>query len=194
MGPAAPRSRPWSLKIHGDIEGSVVFSRDEFLGYDTLWRPLASVLQSAMLTKHVLFVGYSLMDENFVRLGRDVSYMLKRLGVSRMAGTVLTSKQDRVLGELWKGDLEPVAISTAPDAQTLDAARDLDFLLDRVATTAAKNENSYVLDSRYRTIIDKPDAEIATQLCEVGTQLRKLKSPVWTRLIDVLTEYGLNDD
>ncbi len=71
--------QPWLLKMHGDIGSKgIVLSRDEFLGYDMLWRPLASVLQAALVTKHVLFVGYSLTDENFIRLGRDVSAMFEQ--------------------------------------------------------------------------------------------------------------------
>ena len=57
----AEPGRGWLLKMHGDVDhGQLVISRDEYLAYDALWRPLASMVQTAMLTRHILFAGYSL--------------------------------------------------------------------------------------------------------------------------------------
>jgi hypothetical protein len=77
-----------------------VLSRDAYLGYDAQWRPLASLVQAAMMTGHPLFVGYSLADENFVRLGRDVSRLLRDTAVKRDVGTVLSVDPLPMLDEL----------------------------------------------------------------------------------------------
>ncbi len=109
----AEPGRPWLLKMRGDVDSEyLVLSRDEFLDYDALWRPLASMVQTAMMTRHVLFVGFSLNDENSVRLGRDVSLLLGRMKLDRVVGTVLTLRQEPMLAALWGEDLRHVPMAT----------------------------------------------------------------------------------
>ena len=82
-----PRQRrsadePWLLKLHGDIKlhNSIVLTREQYLRFDSDSTPLASVVQSLMVTKHMLFVGYSLSDENFIRLARQVRQLFRAAG------------------------------------------------------------------------------------------------------------------
>jgi hypothetical protein len=55
---AVPGS-PWLLKLHGDAAHpeSVVLTREEYLQLGDTRAALAGVLQSLLLTRHVLFVG-----------------------------------------------------------------------------------------------------------------------------------------
>ena len=100
------------------------------------------MVQTAMMTRHVPFVGFSLNDENFVRLGRDVSLLLGRMKLDRVVGTVLTLRQEPMLAALWGEDLRHVPMAT-PEAEFPAAARLLDIFLDRVAMNAASDERSY---------------------------------------------------
>jgi hypothetical protein len=159
---------PWLLKMHGDIDSEhLVLSRDAYLGYDAQWRPLASMVQAAMMTRHVLFVGYSLTDENFVRLGRDVSLLLDRMNLNRVVGTVLTPHRAPMLKALWGDDMR--LIEMAPRAmEAATAARLIDVFLDQVTMNAASNERSYLLDPRYKAIVHNPDSPVIRQLIELG--------------------------
>ena len=187
----AVSGRPWLLKMHGDITSKgIVLSRDEFLGYDTLWRPLASVLQAALVTKHVLFVGYSLTDENFIRLGRDVSAMFERIGVKRLVGSVVTLGSQQVLSELWQGDLTSIAMSDEPVQYTPAAARQLEIFLDRVAMIAAADERSYLLDPRYRTILTPTDQELAAELTKIADRLRQSGQQTWQPFLNSMQRFG----
>ncbi len=150
----AKPGQPWLLKMHGDVDSeNLVLSRDEFLGYDTLWRPLASMVQTAMMTRHVLFAGFSLNDENFVRLGRDVSLLLDRMNLDRVVGTVLPLRHEPMLTALWGEDLRHVPMAT-PETDSPAASRLLDIFLDQVAMNAASDERSYLLDSRYAALVE----------------------------------------
>ena len=62
--------KPWILKMHGDVKdpGSIVLTRQQFVRYDAETRPAGASLQTLLLTRHVLFVGASLNDDNVVRL------------------------------------------------------------------------------------------------------------------------------
>jgi len=56
---------PWLLKMHGGIgRGHVIFSSEDYETYDEVWRPLVSIVQALLITRHMLFVGYSLTDSN----------------------------------------------------------------------------------------------------------------------------------
>src|SRR4051794_18567552 len=47
------------LKMHGDVNNpaSIVLSREDYLGYDDSKSALAGVVQSMLITKHMLFAG-----------------------------------------------------------------------------------------------------------------------------------------
>ena len=180
----------WLLKMHGDVDhGHLVISRDEYLAYDALWRPLASMVQAAMMTRHILFVGYSLSDENFVRLGRDVSLLLGRMKLDRVVGTVLSLRHEAMLKALWGEDLQIVAMAT-PETALSAAARLLDIFLDRVAMNAASEEHSYLLDPRYKALIDNPDSLVIKNLIELGHAVDKEHANRWRDVALLLKRYG----
>ena len=64
----------WVLKLHGDVEHEeqIVLTRRHMVRYDAANRPSAALLQSLLLTKHLLVVGASLTDDNVVRLAQEV--------------------------------------------------------------------------------------------------------------------------
>jgi hypothetical protein len=186
----AEPGRPWLLKMHGDVDSeNLVLSRDEFLGYDTLWRPLASMVQTSMMTRHVLFVGFSLNDENFVRLGRDVSLLLGRMKLDRVVGTVLTLRHEPMLTALWGEDLWHVPMAT-PEIDSSVASRLLDIFLDQVAMNAASNERSYLLDSRYAALVDDADRSVIKKLIELGQTVHTEDDGRWRDVAELLKRYG----
>ena len=56
-------SSPWLLKLNGDIRkpGSIVLTSDDLRRYPRERRALEGVVQSLLLTSHLLFVGFSLI-------------------------------------------------------------------------------------------------------------------------------------
>lgn len=178
---------PWLLKMHGDLghQHQMVLSRDEYLGYDARWRPLASMLQAAMMTRHVLFVGCSLHDENFVRLEREVSLLLRQMGLNQQVGTALTLHEDSLLGALFE-DLQ--ILSMTPRANQADAARLVDIFLDCMAMNAAADEFSYLLDPRYKALTE--DSPIIHKLQELGHAINADSDPRWIGVKQLLEHYG----
>ena len=71
---SAVGSERWALKLHGDVEhpDSIVLTRRHMLTYDAQNRPSAALLQSVLLTKHLLVIGTSLTDDNVLRLAYEV--------------------------------------------------------------------------------------------------------------------------
>jgi hypothetical protein len=62
--------RRWLLKLHGCVRRpkDIVLTREDYLRYDADRAPLAGLVQGLLITGHVLFVGFSLADDNFHRI------------------------------------------------------------------------------------------------------------------------------
>ncbi len=155
---------PWLLKMHGDVEkpDTIVLTRQHYLDYSNARAPLAGMVQSLLMTRHMLFVGFSLMDHNFARLAHQVRQVLASAGTAeRRVGTVLALRHDVARERLWRADLDNVALAhsseegeAAARAHDIErgAARRLELFLDRLAwraTTVRGGNEVLLLDERY---------------------------------------------
>jgi SIR2-like domain len=146
--------RPWLLKMHGDVahEESLTLTRTDFVRFDAYRRPLAGVLQTLLMSRHVLFVGASLNDDNVLRLVYETAEFLHRHGRGPEMGTVVTLRPDELRSSLYEGQFSFVATG-GEDATDEDAARQVEILLDAVATYASST-SAYLLDPRYEALLD----------------------------------------
>jgi hypothetical protein len=198
-----PRERraaeePWLLKLHGDIklDKSIVLTREQYVRFDSDSMPLASVVQSLMVTKHMLFIGYSLSDENFIRLARQVRQMFRAAGTTGQVGTVLALFGNPARDRLWQEDLEfipmsPVVAGEEPD--DAGAARQLEIFLDQLAI-ASCDDAPYVLNERYLELVSEDDRRLAKALRPlIAAAARRGSAPetsAWTRAQALLRDLG----
>ena len=188
-GERAEPGLPWLLKMHGDIDHEeLVLSRDEFLGFGALWQPLASMVQASMMTRHILFVGYSLRDENFAKLAREVSSLFERMQSRQKAGSVLTLRHEPIAEALYGEDLQLVSLG-GPAVEPADASRLVEVFLDCVGMHAASGERSFLLDPRYHTFVSPADAAIVSRLTELGEYLDGNQGELRERCIEFLSHY-----
>lgn len=212
-----PRERrsaddPWLLKLHGDIklDNSIVLTREQYLRFDTDSTPLASVVQASMVTKHMLFVGYSLSDENFIRLARQVRQLFRTAGTEGPVGTVLALFEDPARDRLWHGDLHFIPMSPAAPAtsqrsdgsvdpsEIAAAARRLDIFLDQLAA-ASCDDAPYVLNERYRELISVDDQALVEALRPLidaapPSSKGRADSPAWEKARALLRDLGGEPD
>jgi hypothetical protein len=70
--PHAPVAGPgrWLLKMHGCVTDPdhIVLTREDYLRYDQRRQALAGIVQALLMMRHMLFVGFSLTDDNFHRI------------------------------------------------------------------------------------------------------------------------------
>ncbi|HKB37873.1 MAG TPA: SIR2 family protein, partial [Gemmataceae bacterium] len=108
---AARGGRRWLLKLHGCVSrpGDIVLTREDYLRYDTSRAALAGLVQGLLITRHMLFVGFSLVDDNFHRIADAVRRAVKR----EPFGTSLSVAGNRLLrtalGRARRGDVVPRA-------------------------------------------------------------------------------------
>ncbi|MBX9246872.1 SIR2 family protein [Actinotalea ferrariae] len=197
FNPAVPRA-PWLLKMHGDARfpETIVLSRSDFVGYDARSRPMGAVVQSLLMTKHLLVVGASMTDDNFLRIAHEV--LLFRAGSTPLddddhargtaLGTVVTFAADDATRRLWEDRFDYVAV--APDDEGPGPrARRLAIFLDAVAMLATPP--AYVADERYAALLDEPEREVAERARELRRQIAALPDgAAWAALAQALDDLG----
>ncbi|MGY1773043.1 SIR2 family protein [Blastococcus sp. SYSU D00813] len=164
---------PWLLKLHGDAAHpeSVVLTREEYLEFGDTRAALAGVLHSLLLTRHVLFVGTSMLDDDLIRIAHQVRRAVQVPGAPsrRRAGTVLALREDPARSRLWARDVTTVAMSRA-DTSPAEAARRLEVLLDLIGCLSTP-PTGYLLDPSYRGLLDEQERELAEALQGVAAAL-----------------------
>ncbi len=188
-----PRSEhPWVLKMHGDVHdpSGIVLTRSDFVRYDSRSRPMGSVVQSLLLTRHLLVVGASLTDDNFLRLAHEV-LDFRSNGPSGQEprpplGTVLDRRRVGGKERLWEGVFDYVAASEREQPE--EQSRDLAIVLDLLAAHAAGN--AHLLDPRYDYLLSSAEErETAAAARALHERLAGLEGG-WSALRETLERLG----
>ena len=165
----AEPGRPWLLKLHGDAAHpeSVVLTREEYLQFGDSRAALAGVLHSLLLTRHVLFVGTSMQDDDLIRIAHQVRSAIQAPGAAprRRSGTVLALREDPARARLWEQDVQTVAIAPA-ETPPAEAARLLEVLLDCIGCLSTP-PTGYLLDPAYRGMLSDEERTLAEALQQV---------------------------
>ncbi|WP_369134696.1 SIR2 family protein [Modestobacter sp. I12A-02662] len=188
---------PWLLKLHGDVRhpDSIVLTREQYLEFGDHRTALAGVLQSLLLTRHVLFVGTSMLDDDLIRIAHQVRNVLHLPDPvrERRTGTVLTLQEDPVRARLWEQDVETVAMAGA-DVDPAEAARRLEVLLDLLGCLSSR-PTGYLLDPAYRGLLDEAETTLAAALADVAGAVEQGAGQSWAgrEVRRLLSELGHRD-
>ncbi len=198
--PSTGRDR-WLLKMHGRVQhpDDIVLTREDYLRYADRRAALSGIVQALLITRHMLFVGFSLIDDNFQRIVDDVRKALGGAEVSGEApqrfGTALTLDHKPLLAELWRDSVRTAGVTGSGEAPpgSGDAARRLDIVLDRVLAEATRGTVP-LLDERYDGILTDQEKQIRTLLTAVqGADDEVRRSPAWQPVARLLRELGAPD-
>jgi hypothetical protein len=182
---------PWLLKLHGDAAHpqSVVLTREEYLQLGDSRAALAGVLHALLLTRHVLFVGTSMLDDDLIRIAHQVRSAVRFDGAgTRRSGTVLALREDRARARLWEQDVETVTMAAA-DAPSPEAARRLEVLLDLIGCLSTP-PTGYLLDPAYRGLLDDEERALSDALEQVAGALPEASSWAGQEVAALLRRLG----
>lgn len=191
--PAAGDS--WLLKLHGDAQvgADVVLRRRDYLRFYDEQSALAGVVQALLFTRHMLFVGFSLVDDNFIRIADQVTRLVDRYAGegSRRLGTTLALREDSTKRLLWP-HLDHLALAPEGSTDTANAARQLEVFLDFVSAQVDRAQR-YLLDERYAHLLNADDRALADRLAALARDLPggATSSPTARRVRALLAELGL---
>lgn len=193
----AVQSKTWLLKIHGDARSpdSIVLTTSDYARLESEHRAMLAVVETLLLTSHLLFVGYSLEDDDFTEAAdrvRRIRALAEEPSEDHFA-TVLALHPDSVKPQ---AGLKTIPMLESTD--TLAAARRLEIFLDRVSWAAARADqrsHAHLLDPHYDDLFANDAA--ATRLRELLAPLVKLdtddparKSSAWKRVESLLKDLG----
>lgn len=158
------RDRPWLLKLHGSLDHpeQVVLTRTDFLTMARDKSALFGIVQALLVTKHLLFVGYSLSDEDFHQLVDEIRIAIESAHTDSLPGTVLMI-EDWPLARLW---INLLSVQRIGKGQQGPSDRHLQIFLDRLAHLASPND-AYLLDGSFDGLLDADEKSIARGLSKV---------------------------
>lgn len=196
----------WLVKLHGSVREpeNIVLTREDCLRYQHRWAALAGIVQALLVTRHMLFVGFSLADDNFHRIVDDVRKLVRAPGETPAEpfGTALMLEQDLLLEELWRDELYaiPMAEANVPMAEAhgtqgdtarrrQDAARRLEIFLDRLLFEATDSA-AHLLGRSYEFMLSEADRELKNALLRLQKQHGLHASGAWPKVERLLKELG----
>lgn len=204
--PVTGRDR-WLLKMHGCAErrADIVLTREDYLRYAERRAALAGIVQALLITRHMLFVGFSLTDDNFHRIADDVRRAIRGDYGSagnhparerHPFGTALFFRRNDLVQEIWSGDLQPVNITDKAEltrAETAEAARTLDIFLDYLLAEATRDA-SPLLDPTFDGVLSPEELRLQVILKRLDEDTRGdrelRESPAWEPVEDLLRRFG----
>jgi hypothetical protein len=183
----------WLLKLHGSVThpDDIVLTREDYLRYADRRAALAGIVQALLITRHMLFVGFSLTDDHFQRIVDDVRKVITTVdhpgAVSGPFGTALLLRADPLLEELWRNDLNLVGMSETGG----HAARQLEILLDTLLAEASSG-TSPLLDPAYDGLLTPEEREIRDllKLMENCASSSAKQSPSWRPIAELFGKLG----
>lgn len=186
--------QPWLLKLHGDIDdpASIVLSREQFVAYAGSSTARGAVLQSLMLTRHLLVVGASFSDDNLLRLLFEVK-QLRQSSNDHPIGTVLTLTPDAAREEMLGDDFSFRPVTQQHDDDEV-ASRALEIELDRIGMYACVNA-SYLASPDFTGMLNDDEQAVAQQLRELAGAIDRLDRGErlvdgWRLVREALTSFG----
>jgi hypothetical protein len=137
----------WLLKLHGTVDDppSIVLTRRDYRDVERMRGALVGLVQGMLMTRHMLFVGYSLSDEDFHDLVEEIRDAMGDEGIN---ATSLLLRENPVFAQLWPG---MHAVSVGQHGE--DGGRSLRVFLDRVGFLAAEM-SAFILDPTYDEMLD----------------------------------------
>ncbi|KNC54749.1 uncharacterized protein AMSG_01600 [Thecamonas trahens ATCC 50062] len=201
-----PDKSEWLLKMHGCVTkpDSIVLSREHYNAYAESRSVLAGILQTQLMTKRMLFVGFGLTDDNFHKIvsavrASCVNPSARTPGAASQAAfgiaSVLFDKP--MLTELWSGELDILPMVTQDtDATLADAARMLEMFIDYVGAEAATS-GGYLLADPFECLLSQEDVKLARH---VRTHLTRIfahgpsDDPTYGKLVAFASQLGTSVD
>jgi hypothetical protein len=181
------RARRVLFKMHGcvDEKNEIVLTRESFQRYDKDRSALAGALAGLAMTKHLLFVGSSMKDDNILRIIDEVRVLFgagnpKRAG-THLIGTNLSVGDNAFLREAWEKEIEWAVCGDG---------RKMQIALDRIVCLA-HSDLSHLFGVEDGNQLTDEERALGEALLKVRDVLPRENTAVRGRLERLLSEIGV---
>ncbi len=162
-----------------------MLTRMDYLNLGQHRATFTGLVQALLATRHMLFVGFGLADDHLHAVMYDVR---RALGPSRVAklGTALLLQRDELQEELWKNDLDYLAVG----GDTVgDAARRPGLFLDHLLLLATTSD-AHLFDPAYCDLLTADEQRLREVLIQAFDGVPLGDAPAWTRVNALLQDLG----
>lgn len=186
-------SMRWILKMHGCLNHpeDIVVTREDYLRYQTRRNALAGIVQALLITKHMLFVGFSLDDDNFHRIADEVRQVVRAAQPEEEVepfGSSIVLRERPFLAQMWESEIDMISVSESDSVA--EGARMVEIFLDYLV--AQVQDPNHLLDARFEHLLEEGDAALRERLLELTREMTPeiLGSPAWGQVADLLRQLG----
>eukprot|EP00003_Mantamonas_plastica_P027539 TRINITY_DN5940_c0_g1_i2.p1 TRINITY_DN5940_c0_g1~~TRINITY_DN5940_c0_g1_i2.p1 ORF type:complete len:388 (-),score=136.07 TRINITY_DN5940_c0_g1_i2:40-1203(-) len=204
----------WLLNLYGTVarpDGVILLTRDDMEESNRVRMALSGILQTQLITKHLLCIGFGLDNDKFFSLAHTVRNSVKGMDEKEF-GTALVTLKDEMLEEAWKGSLRLVPMNAGLDIDTeveveraepehmhlIDdsvsrAAWVMDIFLDYMNTQVLleSSDQSYLMDDWFEGILTEPDRHLKESLKVLrGALPNQVNAPVVKEVEELLHKFG----
>lgn len=186
----------WLLKLHGSVDdpAKMVLTRADYLNMPRTRGALMGLVQGLLLTRHMVYVGYSLTDEDFHELTHEVRTAIGDSTAQR--ATLITLAADPAQNDLWEDELQIVSMGLRREEKSErlhDAGRQVEIFLDLVgflSTTSA----AFFLDPAFSELSeDAATLRSALEKLAESVNNNQSNNPVVSMVHDFLLTLGRGD-
>jgi hypothetical protein len=200
-GAIKPDARRWLLKMHGCLSDPdrVVLTRSSYTRYDEQLPALSGMVQAFLVTRHVLFVGFSLTDDNFHRIVDAVRRLRGERRPAGHFGTTLSLGAGGLAELLWEHDVRRVRMSDSPESMprfpAAEAARRLEVFLDYLVSRT-RDAGHLLVGERFDRLLSPGECRLRDALVRFvedvnGTDAAAVRETVaWPLVERMLRELG----
>jgi NAD-dependent SIR2 family protein deacetylase len=191
----AQHNGQWLLKMHGclDYPDDIVLTRQSYLRYTERNAALSGIVQAMLITKHMMFTGFSLNDDNFLRIVDQVRRAVhphEKRDHHGMLGSALMLYPSPLYQTLWQRELQWVCMNQQDESLAFtDATRRFEMFLDCVAHCASAQ--SHLLDKRFRGVLNEHDLALKHLLMPLLKADESARSAgAWQHVAELLRQLG----
>lgn len=182
--------RRWLLKLHGCRErvDDIVLTQRDYHGFEERRGAFKGIVESLLITRHMLFVGFGTTDPNLTSVIETVLRAVDTSPSTEKLGTVLSLDADPPDKELY----ERFQIVRFDQGLSFGhRVRQLEVFLDRVALLAA-DPYEHLLDPRFADLVGPEGAAVREAVEDFVQKLRahEDKAEAATRIIAQLQAMG----
>lgn len=192
------RGDRWLLKLHGSVGEQIVLTRDDYLDMMRSRNALTSIVQALLMTRHMLFIGYSLGDDDFHEIAHDVRSVMARkrpapendtgsVGTDGSFGTALMAQLNALTAELWRPEIDCFRVG-GPSTQHAEAGRLVEIFLDALLSESTPL-NAYLLDPSYDDLLTRDERALRESLLDLKRKIGDLSGRAASEVDQYLSQF-----
>lgn len=143
------------------------------------------------MTRHMLFVGFGLSDDNFHQIAYDVRSAIGPASSNAKArfGTAMLVRDVPAFDRLWQDDIRGLRLEAPGQGSSAAGGRRLEVFLDLLLAEAAR-PTVHLMDDDFDDLLGEDERALRDGLRQLAEKAPDAPSPAWEVFYDTLASLG----